>query len=106
MFRSFEHVLEEKKKRKKKTQTKKQIGKLYINHLTQHCSVTVYKNISFLNDAAVPTCSVLSCGSGAVVLIGGFYYALQCLSPEVCASNMKLRQKYQDRNPINFAKIT
>lgn len=100
MFRSFEHVLEE----KKKTQTK--IGKLYMNHLTQHCSVTVYKNISFLNDAAVPTCSVFSCSSGAVVLTGGFYYALQCLSPEVCASNMKLRQKYQDRNPFNFAKIT
>lgn len=77
-----------------------------MNHLTQHCSVTVYKDIYFLNDAAVPTCSVFSCSSGAVVLIGGFYYALQCLSPEVCASNMKLRQKYQDRNPFNFAKIT
>lgn len=50
-----------------------------MNHLTQHCSVTVYKNISFLNDTAVPTCSIFHCGGGggvAVVLIGGFYYAL------------------------------
>lgn len=38
------------------------------------------QNIFFLNNTAVPTCSIFHCGGGdggvAVVLIGGFYYAL------------------------------
>lgn len=36
------------------------------------------QNILFLNNTAVPTCSIFHCGGGgvAVVLIGGFYYAL------------------------------
>lgn len=34
------------------------------------------QNIFFLNNTAVPTCSIFHCGGVAVVLIGGFYYAL------------------------------
>lgn len=37
------------------------------------------QNIFFLNNTAVPTCSIFHCGGGggvAVVLIGGYYYAL------------------------------
>lgn len=36
------------------------------------------QNIFFLNNTVVPTCSIFHCGGGgvAVVLIGGFYYAL------------------------------
>lgn len=75
MFRSFEHVLE-----KKIFGMPRQALHESPNTALQYDSL---QNIFFLNNTAVPTCSIFHCGGDggvvAVVLIGGFYYALLVL---------------------------
>lgn len=70
MFRLFEHVLG-----KKIFSMPGQALHESPNTALQYVSL---QNIFFLNNTAVPTCSIFRCGGSgvAVVLIGGFYYAL------------------------------